>query len=63
MTQAQKEATARYRSKQIQLQALINPATEPDLANAWEQLLEKFGGSKKKALAWAIMNAPDPTDG
>lgn len=60
MSKAQKDATARYRAAQIQVQALINPQTEPDLAKAWELLLERHGGSKKKALAFAILNAPAP---
>ena len=57
MSKAQKEATARYRAEQIQIQALINPKTEPELAAAWQALLEQHGGSKKKALAFAILGA------
>lgn len=57
MSKAQKEATARYRASQIQIQALINPQTEPELAKAWSDILERHGGSKKKAIAWAILNA------
>lgn len=57
MSQAQKEATARYKAKQIRVDALINPDSEPELAAAWAGLLVRFGGSKKKAIAWAILNA------
>ncbi len=57
MSKAQKEATAKYRAAQIQVQALINPATEPELAAAWKELVEAHGGSKKKAIAHAIMHA------
>ncbi|AJO79365.1 hypothetical protein [Pseudomonas sp. MRSN 12121] len=60
MSKAQKDATARYRAAQIQIQALINPQTEPELAAAWNRLLEAHGNSKKKALAFAILNAPAP---
>ncbi len=60
MTTAQKKASARYKAKQIQIQALINPTTEQELAEAWEELVSQFDGSKKKALAWAILNAPQP---
>ncbi|QYM99493.1 hypothetical protein K1T36_20710 [Pseudomonas protegens] len=59
MSKAQKEATARYRAEQIQIQALINPNTEPELAAAWKALLEAHGGSKKKAIAAAILNHRD----
>lgn len=59
MSKAQKEATARYRAEQIQIQALINPKTEPELAAAWKALLEAYGGSKKKAIAAAILNHCD----
>jgi len=57
MSKAQKDAAARYRAAQIQIQALINPQTEPELAEAWKRLLEVHGGSKKKAIAWAILHA------
>ncbi|WP_288076475.1 hypothetical protein [Pseudomonas sp.] len=57
MSKAQKAATAKYRASQIQIQALINPATEAELAADWEHLQRQFGGSKKKALSWAISMA------
>jgi hypothetical protein len=57
MSTAQKKATAKYKAKQIRVDALINPDSEPELAEAWEALLARFEGSKKKAVAWAILNA------
>ncbi|MDG9928553.1 MULTISPECIES: hypothetical protein [unclassified Pseudomonas] len=57
MSDAQKKAAARYRAKQTQIQALINPETEPELFDAWEYLVRQFDGSKKKALSWAILRA------
>lgn len=57
MSEAQKQATARYKSKQLRVDALINPESEPELAAAWEALLDRFKGSKKQAIAWAILNA------
>ncbi|MCV4287850.1 hypothetical protein OH708_08030 [Pseudomonas capsici] len=57
VSKAKKEADARYRAAQIQVQALINPETEAELAGAWERLVAAHGGSKKKALADAILQA------
>lgn len=62
MSKAQQAASAKYRAKQIQIQALINPDTESDLATAWEYLRRQFEGSGKKALAWAISNAKNSMD-
>lgn len=59
MSEAQKKATARYKAKQIRVDALINPDAEKELAEAWLALLKRFDGSKKKAIAWAILNAKD----
>lgn len=57
MSEAQKKATAKYKAQQIRVDALINPDSEPELAAAWTSLLAKFDGSKKKAIAWAILSA------
>lgn len=57
MSDAQKNAAARYRARQVQIQALINPETEPELATEWDYLIRQCSGSKKKALAWAILHA------
>lgn len=57
MSEAQKKATAKYKARQIRVDALINPDSEPELAAAWEGLMAKFDGSKKKAVAWAILNS------
>lgn len=54
MSDSLKRAVARYKAKQIRVDALINPETEPELAEAWEALLQQFDGSKKKAIAHAI---------
>ncbi|WP_095159199.1 hypothetical protein [Pseudomonas sp. Irchel 3E13] len=62
MSKAQKAATASYRAKQIQVQALINPTTESELAADWEYLRRQFDGSGKKALAWAVSKAKNSMD-
>ncbi|OLS61909.1 hypothetical protein [Pseudomonas putida] len=62
MSDSQRAASAKYRAKQIQVQALINPDTEKDLAAAWEYLKRQFGGSGKKALAWAVSHAKNSMD-
>lgn len=62
MSKAQKNAVAKYRAAQIQIQALINPTTESDLAGDWEYLRRQFDGSNKKALAWAISHAKASMD-
>ena len=62
MSTAQKKAAARYRAKQVQIQALINPDTERDLAEAWDYLRRQFPGSSKKAIAWAISRSKQSMD-
>ncbi|WP_372822209.1 hypothetical protein ACCE15_05335 [Pseudomonas parafulva] len=62
MSKAQKNAAAKYRAAQIQIQALINPTTEPELAQSWDYLRRQFDGSSKKALAWAVANARNSMD-
>ncbi|GFM84993.1 hypothetical protein PSCICO_03920 [Pseudomonas cichorii] len=62
MSKAQKEAAAKYRAAQIQVQALINPDTESELAESWAYLRRQFGGSGKKAISWAISNAKNSMD-
>ncbi|KRV76362.1 hypothetical protein [Pseudomonas citronellolis] len=61
MSDAQRRATARYKAKQVRVDALINPETEPELAQAWQRLLARFGGSKKKAIEWAILHSENKT--
>lgn len=62
MSEAQKKATKKYQSKQVQVQAFINPEKEPDLLSRWEYLKRQFGGSNKQALAWAINHARESMD-
>lgn len=56
MTQATTKQ-GQYLSRVITIRTTINPETEAELAQKWQELLAEHGGSQSAALKYLIKNA------